>query len=186
MQGNGKMICKIFEQEMWLYIDRTLPDERMDFWRNHLRGCNSCNETLSLTEDVLSTSAQSLSFDLSDELYNKMIEKAVSKKRSFLLGTLFKKEKKRLANFGKIVFASALVIFAVVFSLISDKPNRIKTVSKDILDWNGNIINEQLNDINNRLELIQSENMEGWSRELNGIDKKLDNLEGPPDPLSFY
>ena len=36
MNQEQKQLYKEFEKEVWLFLDKELPDERMDFWQEQL------------------------------------------------------------------------------------------------------------------------------------------------------
>ncbi|HOI29164.1 MAG TPA: hypothetical protein PLZ15_05320 [Melioribacteraceae bacterium] len=186
MSNNEKMTCKMFEHDIWLYIDRTLGDEKMEFWRRHLNQCNHCREILSSTEGLISTASEKLVFDIDDSSFDRMIGKSIKSNRYKIFPRLFGKRGRQLITVGKVVFASVLVVAAILISLMSDKPNSIKTVSRELLDWEGAEIRTELNDIGSRIELIKYDNLEGWNREVNGINSRLNNLETNSDPESFY
>lgn len=186
MSNNEKMTCKLFEHDMWLYIDRSLNDDKMEFWRRHIYQCNHCRETLSSTEEVISSASEILVFDIDDDSFNRIIGKSLKSKRLNVIPRLFNNKGRQLITAGKVVFASALVVAAILISLLSDKPNSIKTVSRELLDWEGTEIRSELNDIGSRIELIKYDNLEGWNREVNGINSRLNNLETNSDPDSFY
>ncbi len=188
MQSNGKLLCKIFDQEIFLYIDNALPVDRKELLREHLKNCDSCKKLLLETENVLSIAEEITEIDLSDDVFEKMINDAVKKKQNgywnkFIL--IEKSRKERFIHFGKISFASVLVIIAVVVSLLSDKPNTIKSVGKDILDWEGENISSQMDDIKKGIEFIQSQNMNTWDSETDLINRHLEKLEKESDPYSF-
>lgn len=186
MQNNGRIICSMFENEMWLYLDRTLPDEKMEFWRSHLRQCVYCRDILKSTEEIISAASTNLLVDLDENIIDNMVKRAVKKRKFDLVSWIPKNRVRKIYAIGKIAFASILVLAAVVVSLLSDKPNTIKSVSKELLDWEGKEIRSELNNIGNRIELIRYDNMEGWSRDVNAMDNRLNILEKQTDPNSFY
>ena len=47
MANNKTDLCQQFEQTVWTYLDDDLsPPERSD-WKNHLKACAPCQQTLS-------------------------------------------------------------------------------------------------------------------------------------------
>lgn len=186
MQNSNRIICSMFENEIYLYIDRALTGERMEFWQSHLRQCDYCRDNLKSTEEVFYAASSNLLFDLDEKIFDNMINQAVKKRKFDLAGWFPQRKMKEVYTFGKIAFASILAIAAVIISLLSDKPNTIKSVSKEILDWEGKEIRSELNNIGSRIQLIRNDNMEGWSRDVNTLDNRLDILERQIDPESFY
>lgn len=186
MQNSSRVICSMFENEGYLYIDKTLTDERIEFWRTHLRQCDYCRENLKITEEILSDSSTKLLVDLDENVFNKMVENAVKKRKYDFAKWFHRNRIRQIYTVGKIAFASILVIAAVVVSLLSDKPNTLKSVSKELLDWEGKEIRTELNNIGSRIQLIRNDNMEGWSRDVNTLGNRLNILERQLDPDSFY
>ena len=87
MQAEKDMICKSFEQDMWLYLDNELPDEKMEYWRSHLKSCTECENLLSETEKLFSEVEENL-IDIEDEKFERMIDRTTTK-RSFSLLNIF-------------------------------------------------------------------------------------------------
>ncbi|MEW6194989.1 MAG: zf-HC2 domain-containing protein [Bacteroidota bacterium] len=188
MQSNGKTLCKIFDSEIFLYLDNTLSSERKELFREHLRNCEICSKLLKETEDLLVKANESITVDLDSDLFEKMVNKAASKNQNGLLKKLsvrMPNRKEKFIHWGKISFASAMVVIAVIISLLSDKPNTVKTVSKEILDWEGEKISIEIDEIKGRIEFIRTQNMNTWNRETDAIDKQLKRLEKESDPYSF-
>lgn len=182
MQNSSKVICEIFEMEMWLYIDKALTDEKMEFWRSHLRQCNTCKERLGKVEDLVMNASENLLVEMDDKQFDEMISVAIRKKRKNYIARLFERKKKKIISVGKIVFASTLVIVAVLISLLSDKPNSVKSVSKEILEWEGGSIKAEIEKISNKIKMIDQND---WERQMIMIDKKIESIEKSTDNFSF-
>ncbi len=186
MQNSNRIICSMFENEIYLYIDKTLTSERMEFWRSHLRQCGYCRDNLKSTEEIISAASSNLLFDLDENLFDNMLEHAVRKRRIDVVRWIPQNRFREIYAIGKIALASILVIAAVVVSLLSDKPNTLKSVGKELLDWEGKEIRSELNNIGSRIQLIRNDNLEGWSRDVNTLNNQLNILEVKSDPDSFY
>ncbi len=182
MQNSSKVICEIFEIEMWLYIDKTLADEKMEFWRSHLRQCNTCKERLAQAEELVLNASENLLVEVDDIQFDAMISVAIRKKRKNYIARLFERNKKKIISAGKIVFASTLVIIAVLISLLSDKPNSVKSVSKEILEWEGGSIKAEIEKISNKIYMIDQND---WERQMIMIDQKIESIEKNTDNFSF-
>lgn len=182
MSNNEKMICQIFETEMWLYIDRSLSDTRMEFWRSHLRMCNTCRELLAQSEEVVSCATENLTENMEEILFEEMVSKAIKSKRLGLIRLALINKKEKIISIGKVVLASALVIIAVLVSLLSDKPGSIKSVSKEIFEWEGSVIKTEMDKIAGTINML---NQNDWDRQMQILDKKIEVIEQNTDKLSF-
>jgi hypothetical protein len=182
MQNNEKFICKIFETEMWLYIDRSLPDSKMEFWRSHLRHCNTCRELIGQSGELVSSVSENVLVTMDNVLLEKMISKAIGKGKQNPLSHFFNVKKEKIISVSKIVFASVLVIAAVLISLLSDKNNSVKSVGKELLDWEGSSVLSEIDRITDKINMIsQSE----WNRQLLIIDQKIESMENNNNKFSF-
>ncbi len=182
MQNSNKVICEIFEMEMWLYIDKALTDEKMDFWRSHLRQCNTCKEKLGQAEELVLNASENLLVEMDNKQFDEMISVAIRKKKKNYIARLFERKKKKFIAVGKIVFASTLVIAAVLISLLSDKPNSVKSIGKEILEWEGGSIKAEIEKISNRINMIDQND---WARQMIMIDQKIKSIEKNTDKFSF-
>lgn len=182
MQNSDKMICIIFETEMWLYIDNALTDDKMEFWRVHLRGCSKCREMLNQSEELSSPVQENELADLDDTKYDVMVSKALKHNKQSFFGSFFKSKNKNIVSIGKIVFATALVVASVLISLLSDKPNSMKSFGKEILDWEGRVVISEIEKITNRIKMI---NESDWNKQMIMLDEKIELIEKDTNKLSF-
>ncbi len=155
---------KEFEKEIWLYLDKELSKERQIFWNEKLRQDQSLrnylNEYLTIENDY----KRSVKIDIDNNTFDLMIENAVSKS-SFLqkvkqfIQEIFSTDSD--FNFGKIAFASFLIITAVVFSIISNQSNPVnnftKAINTQLLDWNPKYFQTKVDKIENLLKLTKDE-----------------------------
>lgn len=184
MISNDKMICKEFETEVYLYIDNDLSAERLNFWRGHLTKCNDCASLLKEVEMISNVAEEKLTEDLLDVKYDKMIERAVRQKK-FSIGEWFfpkEKSKEKFALATKIAIVSGLAVIAVIISLLSPKPNPVKAIPNDLLDWEGKKIVAQINEVKTKLKLIHGDN---WDKQIIMIDQRMKDLEKESDKFSF-
>ncbi|NMB83234.1 MAG: zf-HC2 domain-containing protein [Ignavibacteria bacterium] len=182
MPNNEKLICQIFETEMWLYLDRNLSDEKMEFWRSHLRACKSCKELLAQSEELISYATESLVIEIDNVFFDEAVLKAVKSKRPGIIKLFLQKRKEMIVPIGKVVLASALVIAAVLISLLSDKPNSVKSVGKEILEWEGEKIKAEIENISYSINMLDQND---WNRQMHFIDQKIELIEKSTDKLSF-
>lgn len=183
MNGDKAKICKNFEREIWLFLDQSLPDNEIDFWRDHISGCKICKNLLEQTEDILSAAGHDV-HDIDDNKFNYMVKRAATKS-GFSLKDFFTGVSIRPSNFSRIyraALAGALAIAVIFISPAIREKNAGKIVNGDLLDWNGTKINRELNQLRRKIFALNQDN---WSKEINYIDSRIDNLKQRVSTESF-
>jgi uncharacterized protein with HEPN domain len=194
MNRNENQLYKEFEKEIWLYLDKELSDERQVFWDKKLQQNQSLqnylNEYLALANDY----KQSVKIDVDEYIFDLMIENAISKNSLFnrvkqFVRQIFSTETD--FNFGKIAFASFLIIAAVVFSIISNRSNPVdnfsRAINTQLLDWNPKYFQTKVDKIENLLKLTKDEDYKKYymygvpsqniDKNINLIGKNIDELK---------
>ncbi|MFA7418761.1 MAG: hypothetical protein WCZ90_03670 [Melioribacteraceae bacterium] len=177
MINNKDLICKDFENETWLYIEQGLPKERMEFWNKHVEQCTKCSALIRNEKSLLETSKDELAEDILDSKFDMMISNAIRPNRKFSLKHIWIKNKEFSIK-TKFAVISGLAVVAIVVSLITPKQNPVKTVSSELLDWEGTKIDSQIENIQDKIEVI---NNDEWSNQLKIIDERLQLLEKQAD-----
>ena len=184
MPEYNKSKCRDFENEIWLFIDMDLPEDQLNIWKDHLTICDKCSRILDETKKLISL-ASSNTIDIEEVRFDQMTKKIVSKKSfSFgkILSNLSFRPQKRSSIVWKVGLTFALVIAAIIISVTSKQQNTVKGVGKNILDWNGTEINNELIQLNQRITFMKSDS---WNREINSIDYQIENLEKQAYSYSF-
>ncbi|OGV27251.1 MAG: hypothetical protein A3J84_09235 [Ignavibacteria bacterium RIFOXYA2_FULL_37_17] len=184
MNNNEKTICKDFESEVYFYIDNELPADRSVFWKDHLSNCATCRSLLEEINVIVAAAGENISEDILDSKYDKMIENAVRQKKFSLSQLLFPagsfREKYSVSL--KIAVVGMLAIIAFVVSLTTQRPNTVKTISRELLDWEGKKVNSQINEIKNTINLIHEDN---WDKQMIMLNQRIKLLEKESDKFSF-
>ena len=184
MNSNEKMICVDFENEVYLYMDNELPADRSVFWKDHLSNCEACRLLLEEINVIVAATRESASEDVLDLKYDKMIENAVRQKKINLSQWLFPagsfREKYSVSL--KIAVVGMLAVIAFVISLTTQRPNTVKAISKELLDWEGKKVTSQINEIKNTIDLIHEDN---WDKQIIMLDQRMKILEKEADKYSF-
>ena len=184
MQNEKDMTCKNFEIDLWLYLDNELPGEKMEYWRSHLKSCADCANLLKENERLFSEIDET-AIDIEDEKFEMMIEHSVSKRRFFLskiFSSFIINGSSKASLAWRVALTSVLVVAAIIISLNSRQPNAIKSVGRDLLDWDSKTINIELSRLRDQISNI---NQDKWGKEVMDIDTRIDLLEQHSDPLSF-
>ena len=184
MTNDEKNICCEFEAKVLLYSDNDLSIERKEFWKEHLENCTRCSNRLNEMDHLSKHSQEVLIEDILDAKFDRMIEAAVNQKRSKLFNLFFpqQNEKRKIALALKVSVVSVLTVMAIVISLITNRPNSVKSISNDLLDWEGTKVNMQINDIKAKIDLMNDNN---WEKQMMLLDQNIKRLEIKSDKFSF-
>lgn len=177
MSDQKDLICKDFENEIWLFTEQSLPHERIEFWNHHIQDCSKCSLVLKNEFALLETCKEELSEDVLDSKFDMMINRAVTSSKKLSLKRLWN-IKEEFSIRTKVALISGLAVVAVIISLITPRQNPVKTVSNELLDWEGTKINSQIENIEDKIEII---NNDEWSNQLKIIDERLQLLEKQAD-----
>ncbi len=140
-----------FEKEIWLFLDKTLSDERMNFWEEKLNKSEYLREYFDQTFNSLKHYSELSDFDLDDKKFSKMIDIATNKKSIWQRITNFVesiiRKKSLQPYYGKLVLAFAILVTVVTTFLLTQHPFRKLNQNNTPLDWNAKSITAQMNDI---------------------------------------
>ena len=175
MNSDKAMICKNFESGIWLFLDKSLPNNEIDFWRNHISGCETCQNLLKQTEDILSAAEHDI-HDIDDNKFNYMIERATTAS-GFSLSvfiTDFFIRPLKVSMIYRVALTAALVTAVIFVSPAVREKNTDNIVNRDLLDWAGTKINTELDQLG---EEVFAVNQDKWSREIDYIDSRIDIIK---------
>lgn len=178
MQNEDKKVCEDFGTDIFLYIDNDLPVNQEEFYREHLKCCSICRLLLEETEEMLLLSGTAIEEDIEDTKFEFMVSKAVSRMQHGFVKRFFALEKSKKRNavrLVKIAFNSALVVIALVVTLLIEKPSKVPTefTNNEIADWNWDEFNVTISELRNEL------NSDEWNEgeeELLLIDERINQL----------
>ena len=182
MQSEIEILKAEFEKEMWLYLDNSLSSERKKFWDDKLIEFPELKIELEETTNVLNIYNEFANDDLFDSKYEAIINKSISQKQNKLLKFLTKEDRTV-----KLVFGGTLAAASIVILLLSNKPNPVKSIGADLLDWNPEKINAQLNDIGNSILFMKDDEAkkyfqekltnDKWTRDVYNINKSIKEMK---------
>lgn len=192
MNQEKKQLFEEFSKESLLYLDGDLPKDRMEFWNNKLLDVPELNKFL---EDyrVVSNIFSQPGFKLSDDKFDLMIDKAIRHKSMGsrvvnFISSLFSTNME--FAFGKLAFTSVLIIGAIVISIISDKPSPVvkvtENISSEILDWDAEFVDSQINKVGNLLKISGDEEYRKYykyKKASSNVDKNLDLITNSIEEL---
>lgn len=163
MNQEKQKLFKQFSTEVWLYLDGDLPEDRVKFWDQKLKEIPELQNYLNDYDDI-SQSYNKQEIIIDEDKFNLMIDKSIkttvlsSKIKSFISNLL--STEKEFA-FGKIAFASVLIIGAITISIISNRPIPVLTatenLSSEILAWDADFVDNQISRVSNLLKVAEDE-----------------------------
>lgn len=162
MQPSKSELLISFENEMWLYIDNSLPLTRMDYWERQLANNIELREYFLEAKTTLSLYDEVKAPDLSEERFANIVNVAINTKKIYsnnvannivdFLNTLF------YEDFKKVGFAAGLVI-AIIFILFQFKQPPAPVVTERYsLDWEAEAIESRISKVEQSLYIMKNRN----------------------------
>lgn len=193
MSQERDQLFKEFEKEVWLFLDNDLPKRRIEFWNKKI---NEIPELQNLINDYNSVSNLYNSSEekiLSSNKFDDMIDVAINK------NTIFAKTKQFIQTllsgeselaFGKMAFASALVIAAIVISIVSNRNNPVvkmtQTINSELLSWDADFVDEQIGKVGNLLKVTKDDEYRKYYRynqSTSSVKKNITNINANIEAL---
>ena len=148
-----------FKNEMWLYIEGSLPPARMEYWSNMLSKYPEVRSMYEDTQDFLNSYNSTQNISLEESKFENIITNVTSQKQNSKFGNIFETIKNDFKSinieFGKIVFASGLVIASIIILLFLNKPI-VNTPNSKVLDWEGSEISNSLSQIDHSVYQLKN------------------------------
>ena len=184
MINDESMICNEFEKEVYLYLDNDLSTDRKEYWKQHITSCKTCSSLIGELEIILDQARVELTEDLPEAKFDTIIENAVQKKKFKIAEWLFPQgtAKEKYAFSVKLAVVGVLAAIAIIISLTNQQPNTVKTISNELLDWEGKEVTSQINEIKNTINMIHEDN---WDKQMIMLDQRMKALENKSDKFSF-
>lgn len=185
MNQEKNQLFEEFNRELWLFLDKDLPEARMKFWEDKIEEIPELKKYLMEYEDI-SKLYNSKVIELDPDKLNRMVDNAIANKsssRSIINYMLNIFSTEREFAFGKIAFASVLVIGAIVVSLISNKQNPVlkitENISSELLDWDADYVDKHINKLGNLLKVAGDEDYRKYYKyklNSNNVDKNITQI----------
>ena len=190
MQYEFEKLKEEFETEIWLYLEGSISEERKTFWEERFVEFPELKDEFDLTLKTLNLYNDLTEDDVLDSKFETMVEKSTGKKES-LFANLFKGDDRTL----KLVFGGTLAAASLVILLLSNKPNPVKNISGDLLDWNSEKINTQISDIGKSLLFMKDKEArqyfqnklasDKWTRDIYNINRSIQKMKNEMKESSF-
>jgi len=167
MNAELKKLLERFETEIWLYIDGSLNSEEKDFWDAQLIKHKELKNFYENTLNTLSKYDIQNQSSLSEKEFEEMIDAATEQVTFFspadgfithILETFFSNN----LSTAKVVLTGILSVVALLILLTTEKPNAVKNISKDILSWRGESINQEISSVDNSIDVLSVDEWEKY------------------------
>ena len=195
MDDTNNKLCKEFENEMWLFIDHSLEEERKEIWQNHLVSCSDCSSLLKKSSEAIEQYNQVPLDDLSDDSYEKIINtiSADNERTEHIVmpikgnRSLFEIFGFYKLAFGGTVLAAALVLIFITFFNNPELPEIKVKISEELLAWDFPSFRSQTTNMQNQIislktddwdiYIVRKNNKEEWGSALRTIQKQIRKMK---------
>ncbi len=200
MSSNHQNICNEFNKDIWLYLDRDLPDKRILFWDNHLNNCDNCKTFLNESEKLVEVYNGIPLDDVSDSTFDNFIAKTANNELkpeqiTHKISTKSRKSLVELLGFYRLTFCGAAISASIILLLVMFLKNpdiEIKNVvPRGILDWEGTNIISKIEKVEDKILSLQTDEWDiyvvrwgqkqNWKTTLKNIRKQIVKLKSERD-----
>ncbi len=192
-------LTRQFENEVWLYLGDELDKSRREFWDKKIAELPELQKLLNESKQLQNIYNSEILNDIEDHAFDRIVAKAArpnlfTKMFAWVNG-LFQSDNEQGISAPKMALATTLAIAAIIMLLVTDKPNQVKTISNELLDWNAGSITQQMNDIETGISLVDQDNYkrymilkfskEGWNKNVYSITKDLEKMKQELEEISM-
>lgn len=159
MLSTENRLINNFEKEIWLFIDKSLPKDRMNYWEEKLNESEELRKYFDETIYSLKYYSKSSEFDLDDFKFSKMIDIATDKESFRQSANKFIKSitgKKTLQPYyGRLVLAFTILVTVITTLLLTQNSFKRLNRNNSILDWNAKTITAQIEEVETLLTNLE-------------------------------
>ena len=159
MSSSENKLVKDFEKVIWLFRDKSLPEEQMNFWEQKLSESKELREYFDETIYSLKYYSKYSEFDLDDQKFFKMISIATGKKSIWQKAVSIIKSKYNRKTlqpyYGKLVLAFTILVTVITTLLLTQNSFRNLNQNNSILDWNAKTITAQIEEVETLLTNLE-------------------------------
>lgn len=191
--NNLEQLYNEFEKEVFLYMENELPKSKMNYWTVKLEEYPSLNKYIEDIEFVENKYKKLAKYELTNDKFNSFVNiaierKGVKDKIRLLFKNMFSPSNE--LSFGRIAFASLLIIAAVIISVISNRPNPVvnfaDSINNEILKWDADIVDDQINKVENLIKVTQDDEYRKYYKyklRPNNVDKNIEIISSDIESL---
>jgi hypothetical protein len=187
MNQEEKQLFQNFEKEVWLFLDGDLSESRINFWKQKIEEYPNLKKYIEEYKAITEVYSENMNVDIPDLKFDQIIDEAMSKNLYFenikhYFKNIFSNDSEFV--FGKIAFASALIIAAIFISVIFNKNNPISnmtnTINQEVLDWDADFVDDQISKVGILLKLTKDEEYRKYYKYKltpNNVDKNISLID---------
>lgn len=191
MDETNKKLCKEFEHECWLYIEGSLSAERKQFWKKHISECNECKELTLESVNTIKHYDQLALDDLPDLTFAGIVNRAIEEETQVVIKPFAGKGRSltEAVGFYKLAFGGGVLLAAIILIIVTfiREPNIGKGLSSEILDWQGDNITKRIEQIEERILSLKSDEWDiyivrknkkqNWDATLKNIQNQINDMK---------
>jgi hypothetical protein len=187
MLSDKSKVIELFEHEVWLYLDNDLEDDRMEFWENQISSNAELQKILNETKQLLNIYNAEMLESLDEPVFEKIVSNVTKPSLFSKMKSIFGSEGEFGISLPKIALVTTLALASLIMLIMNDKPNQVKTISNELLDWDAGSITQQMDDIQTGLSMVEKDNYsrylmlkiqnQEWDKNIYSISKDLEKLK---------
>jgi hypothetical protein len=197
MDKMNNKTCEDFTNEMWLYMDSSMPEEQRAQWDNHLSNCSVCTALMSNSLETLSLYDNFPAEDIGNNAFNRIIKNAVNNpdpanepdanmplRNNRSLSDIFGFYK---LAFGGTVLAAAIVFIFITFINNPDITEIETKIPPALLEWTDHKTNDRIDKIAGQIlslktddwdiYIVRKNRKEEWNTALRSIQKQINKMQ---------
>ena len=180
MSSSENKLVKDFEKVIWLFRDKSLPEEQMNYWRQKLSESQELKKYFNETTYSLNYYSKSSEFDIDTSKFSKMIDIATNKKTFWQSISKFIKSiidrKKLQPYYGKLVLSLAILIIFITTLLLTHNPFKKLNQNNSPLDWDAKTITAQIEEIEYSIDELNADQQEKELLDIENIVRRMSKI----------
>jgi|GEM_PF-3680525 len=154
--------CKQIRDYYWLIVDKTITQEQLKSYQDHLEICPECRAYASDFGDLDNELSILPLYDLNENSYRNMITKLPSRRK--WLSILHSKESSTERNYVRFAFTGAVVIITIALLILFNSEEPLKQISKPVfsLDWKAEKIENNFHKIDSSIITIRTKDVRSY------------------------
>ncbi|MBI9070840.1 MAG: hypothetical protein JEY94_04540 [Melioribacteraceae bacterium] len=190
MLSENKFLIEEFENEIWLYLDKNLDDERMLYWKDKIENNDEIKTIYDEINSTLNSYSQLETETISEIKFSSMIQKTIEIDNKSIINR-FVQWLKGInivgLNFPKLALSGSLALVAFLIILFSNKPSPLKEISADLLDWDAPQLTSKMEKTTYDFAYIKNKELENylleriqndpWKRSYHNIKSSMSRIE---------
>jgi hypothetical protein len=178
---------------MWLYLDESLPKDKLGRWKEHLFTCNKCSTDLKTAKDTIALYENVPMEDVDNQTYKMMINTATATLLASTSNCMSKytsrgRSLSEMFGFYKLAFgggflAAAILLIFITFFNNPKIPIITKQIPQEFLQWDGPSLSDRTPALGDGIislktddwdiYIVKKNSREEWNAALRAIQKQI-------------